>query len=533
MTDDPRTGDRSAEEVLRLTLRVRELGTALRNRQETFNDMLEQLQVREEEAVHLAGERAARTAAEAAAERLRFLAEASALLSGSLNFEATLPSVARLAVPIVADLCVVNLVDANGMLRRLASHHRDPRKIDLVHLLGERLIVRASLPSGAVSVPSLREPEVVLDIAEADERRAPDLTRILRQLEITSYIIVPVLNHDDVFGTLAVAYAGSNRRYSQDDVTLIEDVGRRAGVAIRTARLVRGLEEARQRLQEQSEELEAQTEELQGTTEELELNSEELATANELLAAETEKAEHARAAAEAANAAKSEFLATMSHELRTPLNAISGYGELLAMGIHGDLNEAQLEAIERIRRSQQRLLSLVNDVLNVARLESGRVDFQIKDVLVTEIFDNLDGIVQPQMQLKGLRYRFEPCAADVRVRADQEKMEQVLLNLLSNAMKFTESGGEISVVCEVDSTSVGIHVSDTGRGIPAEKLEQIFEPFVQVNPTRAGHTEGVGLGLAISRDLARAMDGELAVESVLGEGTTFTFRLPRAEAPAT
>ena len=530
LTRAERPEGNSRAEVVQLKLRLRELGAALRNRQETFNNMLEQLQAREEEAVHLAGERAARAAAEASAKRLRFLAEASGVLSSSLDFNMTLSSVTRLAVPVVADLAAVDLVGNDGILRRVAMHHHDREKARLMSIKQERVPAALGAHAGAAKVVRTRQSDVALDvddawyaaIAQNEEHR-----RLLRELCLRSYIVVPLIANEEILGALTVAYAESNRRYTLDDVALIEDLGRRAAMAIQNARLVRGLEEAQSRLQRQAEELEAQTEELQQATEELELNSEELTNANAKLALKSEEAERARKAAEAANAAKSEFLAMMSHELRTPLNAIAGYGELLAMGVHGPLNDAQAQAIERIRRAQQRLISMINDVLNFSRLEAGRVEIAIQDVSVAETFADLEAMIEPQMRLKGLRYRFEQCPSDLVVRADREKVEQVLLNLLSNAVKFTDSGGSVQMRCEVNERFVLIQVSDTGRGIPDEKVEHIFEPFIQVNPKRTGDTEGVGLGLAISRDLAQAMGGELWVKSRVGEGSTFTLKLPR------
>ncbi|MEO5568773.1 MAG: histidine kinase dimerization/phospho-acceptor domain-containing protein, partial [Gemmatimonadaceae bacterium] len=428
--------ERAASEVLRLKLRIRELGAALRNGQEGFNDMLESLQARESEAVQLAGERAGRAAAEAAAGRLRFLAGASALLSGSLDFEVTLASVARLAVPVLADLSAVDLIDRNGALTRLESYHPDPEKVRVLQQLNQRFPSPPDATRGPASVLRSGRPEAVFDVPDTVLRevaRDDEHLGLLRALDISSYVIVPLIAGDEALGTLTLAYAESGRRYTADDVTLVEDVGRRAATAILNARLVRGLEDARQRLQNQAEELEVQTEELQWSTEELEIKATELESANADLASAMERAEGARAAAEAANDAKSQFLATMSHELRTPLNAIAGHGELLAMGIHGPLQPPQLEAIDRIRRSQRRLLSLVNDVLNFARLESGRVEMEMREVSVAEVFETLEAIVQPQMQLKDLTYGLEPCGTGLRVHADQEKMEQILLNLLSNA----------------------------------------------------------------------------------------------------
>ena len=258
-----------------------------------------------------------------------------------------------------------------------------------------------------------------------------------------------------------------------------------------------------------------------------------------LLAAERAaraEAEAARAEAEAASRAKSDFLATMSHELRTPLNAIGGYAELLEMGIRGPVTDQQREDLARIQRSQRHLLALINEVLNYARLESGAVAYDLADVPVPDAVAAAEVLVAPQLRAKGLAYSWSGCDAEVVVRADRDKLQQILLNLLSNAVKFTNAraglAGRVEVSCAVDgadpSWHVRIRVTDTGVGIPADKLQAVFEPFVQVDQRLTRLHGGTGLGLAISRDLARGMGGDLTAESALGVGSTFTLTLPRA-----
>jgi signal transduction histidine kinase len=233
-----------------------------------------------------------------------------------------------------------------------------------------------------------------------------------------------------------------------------------------------------------------------------------------------------------ANRTKSRFLAVMSHELRTPLNAIAGYVELIAAGIRGPVTSQQQEDLARIRRSQQRLLSVVNDILNFTKLEGGHVEYHFEPILLGSVLGSLDDLMRPQLEAKGLCYTIGDYDPHVLVRADREKLEQILLNLLSNAVKFTRAGGEIHLSCDLAEHHVTVSVRDTGRGIPFEKLERIFEPFVQVDQSLTTTQDGVGLGLAISRDLARAMDGELAVESEVGVGSTFSLRMPRVNAAA-
>ena len=239
----------------------------------------------------------------------------------------------------------------------------------------------------------------------------------------------------------------------------------------------------------------------------------------------------AKADAEEANRAKGAFLATMSHELRTPLNAIAGHLQLLEMGLHGPLSTEQRAALGRIDRSQRLLLRLINDVLNLARIEAGHVDFKVGDVNLAAVVTDLAALIEPQLAAKSIRYEVSLPEEPVMVRADAEKLQQILLNLLSNSVKFTSAGGRVTIdVAERAEAGdvVFIRVTDTGFGIPSDKLESVFEPFVQVDASRTRTTEGAGLGLAISRDLARGMGGDLRARSELGTGSTFTLTLPRA-----
>jgi PAS domain S-box-containing protein len=250
----------------------------------------------------------------------------------------------------------------------------------------------------------------------------------------------------------------------------------------------------------------------------------------------------ARAAAEAANETKSLFLANMSHELRTPLNAIQGHVELVDMGIHGPVTDAQHEALGRVRRAQEHLLGLITDILDYAQLEAGRVRYDLHDLVLADVLRDVTELVAPLTTAKQLAYDVGLPDPAVRVRADPEKLRQVLLNLLSNAIKFTAPGGQVGIdVITRDSepeesdggppSRIFVRVSDTGVGIPADKLEAVFAPFIQVESGFTRATGGTGLGLAISRDLARGMGGDLRARSQTGVGSTFTLTLPLADQP--
>jgi signal transduction histidine kinase len=248
----------------------------------------------------------------------------------------------------------------------------------------------------------------------------------------------------------------------------------------------------------------------------------EIAESHDALAQQTD-------VAKAANRAKSDFLATMSHELRTPLNAIGGYVDLMDMGLRGPVNEAQRRDLNRIRAAQQHVLGLISSMLDLSRIEAGRVSYDLQPVALDSFLLGLDVLVAPQAATKSFTLDYIPPDPTLGALADREKLRQILLNLVSNAIRHTPSGGRITLdACEVDADHVAVRVSDTGPGIPESKREAIFEPFVQLDRTLSQPREGVGLGLSISRDLARGMGGELSVSNQPTGGACFTLTLLRA-----
>ena len=237
----------------------------------------------------------------------------------------------------------------------------------------------------------------------------------------------------------------------------------------------------------------------------------------------------ARDIATAANRAKSEFLAVMSHELRTPLNAIAGYGELLSMGVDGPLNEKQREAVARIRTNQEHLLALIDDVLNFAKIEAGTTRIEAEAVLLCDVVAAIEAPFRPQLARRGLTLSYDECDPALVVTADPVKLRQILVNIVGNSVKFTPPGGRIEIHTGRTVDRALLCVSDTGIGIPADLIDRVFEPFFQVQNGTTREYAGAGLGLAIARDFARAMGGDITIESEAGAGCKVTIELALAD----
>jgi signal transduction histidine kinase len=281
------------------------------------------------------------------------------------------------------------------------------------------------------------------------------------------------------------------------------------------------LEESNTLLQTQARQLEHQTNEAREL-------AHELALTNEELRAVISEARKAWAAADAANRSKAEFLTVMSHELRTPLNSIGGYVDLLEMELRGPLTEPQKSDLARIKRSQEHLLGIITDILNFTRLEATEVKYDVIDVPLRAMIADLDAVVSSLARAKSVAYQCDFPASNLYARTDPDKLRQIMINLLSNAMKFTAPGGRVRVSCSRKEKSVLIRVEDNGPGIPREKHEAVFEPFVQLDRGLTRRTDGTGLGLAISRGLARGMGGDIHLRSDVGVGSVFTVTLPLA-----
>jgi signal transduction histidine kinase len=340
----------------------------------------------------------------------------------------------------------------------------------------------------AVFAPTFHGTEVVrsADITKDPRygKNAPYFGKPAGHLPVVSYLAVPVISRSgSVLGGLFFGHSQPNV-FSELDERLVVGTASWAAVAMDNARLLA-----------------------------------------DAVAARVE-AERARKQAEEANRTKADFLAAMSHELRTPLNAIAGYSQILELGIQGDLNESQRGMLSRMQRSQRALSTLIEELLGFARIESGKVVYRATKITVDEILNDLEPMIAPQLSTKPIKYHVSSCDPDVTVWADREKVDQILLNLITNAIKFTERG-EIAVTCTANADVAEISVRDTGVGIAEDRLESIFEPFVQLDGGYTRTSHGTGLGLTISRTFARAMGGDVRVSSVLGEGSSFIISLPR------
>ena len=418
----------------------------------------------------------------------RLLADASEALASSLDYKQTLATVASLAVHDVADWCSIAIGDETGRYENLAVMHRNPERVKWVEEYSRVNPPRFDTPTGVPQVLRTGKPELYPEIDDellAAAASTEEERRVIRELGLYSAMVVPMEARGRMIGAISFISAESKRKYTEADLWFAERLANRAAYAIDNARLFA-------------------------------------------------EAQEAKAEAEAANAAKAQFLASMSHELRTPLNAIAGYAELMELSVLGPVNEKQSDALARLQRSRKHLSALVDQVLSFARIEAGKVQFEIRHVPVHESLDRLADLIAPQATGKDLRYDFDGCDPDLGVRADRDRLDQIMLNLIGNAVKYTPAGGHIRVSVHCEPTSVAISVSDNGPGIPEDKKQLIFQPFVQLGSSTEATASGVGLGLAISRDLARAMGGDIDVESSAGKGATFTVRLPRsfADQPA-
>ena len=416
---------------------------------------------------------------------LAFLAEVSTLLASSLDFETTLAAIARMAVPHVADWCAVDMLEPGGAIRRLAVAHVDPSKVELGWDVARRYPPSLGDPRVPLRVLQTGKAELATEVDDevlAASARDPEHLAMLRAQGCTSSIVAALAARGRTLGVISFAMAESGRRYTLADIPLVEDLARRAGMAVDNARLYR-------------------------------------------------EAHQAREEAEAANRAKDRFLAVLSHELRTPLTPV--LAEVSAMLDEPSTPESVRPLLEMTRRNVELEARLIDDLLDVNRIIQGklRLDRKVVDAhcLILEALD----ICRVGIEAARLRVELDLQAARHHVEADAARLHQVAWNLIKNAVKFTPAGGFIAIRTRNDGGKLVIEVSDTGVGIEPVVLSRIFDAFEQGDKSVTQRFGGLGLGLAIGRSLAEAHGGRLLAASPgINEGATFTLELPTVDAPS-
>jgi PAS domain S-box-containing protein len=413
------------------------------------------------------------TARKKAQESLRFLAEASSILAASLDYDGTLTSVTKLAVPAIADWSSIDML-SDGTLKRLSVAHVDPEKVALAHELFRRFPPDLDGTSGVAKVLRTGKPELIPEVTDEILQAAvkdPELLDIIRRLGLRASLCVPLRARGRVIGAMTLVSAESQRRYTEEDLHLAEDLARRASVAIDNSMLYRSAEEA--------------------------------------------------------NRAKDEFLAVVSHELRTPLNAISGWVHMLREG--GLSAEKSRHAIETIERNARAQNQLIEDLLDVSRIVSGKLRLDVETVDLALVIERAVETVRPAAAVKNITIRemLDPKATPVF--GDPDRLQQIVWNLLSNAVKFSSKDREVRVILRKLESSVEIIVKDQGAGIDPAFLPHVFERFRQADGSTTRTKGGLGLGLAIVRNLVELHGGSVRAESDgLGQGAAFCVSLPIA-----
>jgi signal transduction histidine kinase len=404
-----------------------------------------------------------------ASRRATFLASASRELAMSLDDESARETIRRRVLPREGSWCIVDIVELDGAVHRLPVAHPDPTKQDAAQRLADRWFPPPPPISAAPAGPR------AVDGRQVDDAEAGD-----RALGFGGLLVVPLVVRARVLGAITFITRRDDAPFSPDEVSLASDLADLCALALDNERLYR-------------------------------------------------QARELRRAADVANRAKSTFLGNMSHELMTPLNAIGGYVSLIEMGLRGAVSPDQLVDLSRIRHSQEHLVALISELLMFVQSETGRLEFRLSEVPVQRMLDEVYEVLRGAVDNAHFGLLHRPSRVDALVWADPIRVRQILLNLMTNAVKYAmAAGGPVTLSVDTMPDATAIHVTDTGPGIPGEKLAVIFEPFVQLASGLTARQGGVGLGLAISRDLARSMNGDLTVESTVGVGSRFTLRLPRA-----
>jgi signal transduction histidine kinase len=411
--------------------------------------------------------------------RAAVLAEMSALLGSSLDHERALPRLVRLAVPAFGDLCAIDLLQDDGALHRVACAHVDSTKEALVYEIRARHGFNPTAAHGVPAVIRTRRPVLIARVAEADLHAAAQNSEqldLFRQLGPKSWIITPLVAHGRVLGAMTLSITESTRRYGRADLSFATVIASHTAAAIENARLYR-------------------------------------------------EAEAARSAAEAADRAKDEFLSTLSHELRNPLNAVHGWATLIE---RGQLGEAQTRrAVQIIVRNVNAQIRLVDDLLDISRAVSGRIRLVVQPVDLRDVIEDAVEALRLAAEAKGIRLQSVLEEPGLLVSGDPGRLQQVIWNLLENAVKFTPKNGRVQVQLQRVRSHVEIVVSDTGQGIAADVLPYVFDRLRQGESGSTRGHGGLGIGLALVRHFVELHAGSVYAESAgEGQGATFVVKLP-------
>ena len=445
--------------------------------------------------------------------RFAFLAETSRYLADSLDFQSTLETAAGLALPHFGTWCMVDVVEPDGSIRRVAVIHPDVAKQQLARDYYDAHPPCKDDPIGAPRVIRTSESEFVLIASDETLEELADVQHrnLLRELGARSFLMVPMRARGRTLGAITFV-SNAQRKYDDADLLLAEDLGRRCAMALDNARLYRESHEARVKAEEASALAEAAREDAAYTAR----------RAEALRAA----ADAAREEAETANKSKASFLATMSHEFRTPLGIVLGYVNLLTEEVAGPINDGQRKQLQRIETASRHLLRLIEEILTISQVNAGRGEVLWENVDLSALLRDAAALLAPMASTKGLALALHLPATPIVFPTDAGKFRQIVFNLTANAVKFTKTG-EVALSLEEEEQTLIFRVSDTGVGISPKDAERLFEAFWQAREPEQRHASGTGLGLSITRQLARLLGGDVSMESGPDRGSTFTVRLPR------